>query len=76
MMSLNKVTMPQVVFKQYRYKLTAYHQVFTSLVVLQLLALFFSFGGVMTTGGGGYGVDANLTTYSGDIIVILLFCGD
>ncbi|WP_138601203.1 hypothetical protein [Lentibacillus cibarius] len=72
-MSFNKVTMAQVVLKQYRYKLTSYHQVFTSLAVLQLLALFFSSGGVMTSSAGSYGVDAYLNTYSGDLVIIFTF---
>ncbi|MUV38308.1 hypothetical protein JNUCC1_02146 [Lentibacillus sp. JNUCC-1] len=72
-MSSNKVTMGQVVWKQYRYKLKAYHQVFTSLVVLQLMALLFSSGPVSSSGGGGYGMYVSLNSYTGDVILIFTF---
>ncbi|GAA0429640.1 hypothetical protein GCM10008983_02510 [Lentibacillus halophilus] len=72
-MSFNNVPITQIVLKQYRYKLRAYYQVFTSLVVMQLLALLFSSGGIMTSGGGSYGVNAHLNTYTGDLIIIFTF---
>lgn len=50
-MSLNEVTVSEIVQKQFRYKLKAYVGVFTSLVLLQLLAIIFSLGG---NGGGSY----------------------
>lgn len=45
-MSLTKVSLIDVVKKQYLYKLKAYSQVFISLIFIQLLAVLFSMNGV------------------------------
>lgn len=44
-MSLTEVSLASVVIKQYKYKLKAYLGVFSSLVVLQILGVIFSFSG-------------------------------
>ncbi|WP_217587229.1 hypothetical protein [Lentibacillus saliphilus] len=72
-MSLNKVTTRQIVMKQYQYKLKAYYQVFNSMVILQVIALLFSTGGIMFRGGRGFGLDISLNTYTADMIIIFTF---
>lgn len=41
MMSLNKMSLGVIVKKQFQYKLKAYASVFSSLVVLQIIAILF-----------------------------------
>jgi hypothetical protein len=69
MMSLTKVRMLDVVKKQYFYKLKAYIQVFMTLVILQLLAIFFSFNGTGMMGVGNGTIEIEVRYYSADIVV-------
>lgn len=70
MMSLSRISMQDVVKKQYSYKLRAYIQVFLSLVIIQMLGVLFSFNGVgmMGTSSNTYEIDVKF--YSADIVVV------
>jgi hypothetical protein len=57
-----------VVKKQYAYKLKAYIQVFTNLIALQLLAIFFSLNGVGSMGSSSGSIDIDVRFYSSDIV--------
>ncbi|MCL6572744.1 MAG: hypothetical protein K6T88_13840 [Bacillus sp. (in: Bacteria)] len=69
MMSLTKVSLTEVVKKQYAYKLKAYVQVFMTLVVLQLLAILFSYNGVGSMGSSSASLEIDVRYYSADIVV-------
>jgi hypothetical protein len=69
MMSLTKVSLTEVVKKQYSYKLKAYGQVFMTLIVLQLLAILFSYNGVGTMGSSSDSLEINVHYYSANIVV-------
>lgn len=60
-MSLNKVSITNVIKNQVHYKLKAYIGVFTSFVILQLFALLLTMG---STGGGFYSWDGIEFSYS------------
>ncbi len=45
MMSFTKVNLRDIVWKQYKYKLKSYYEMFSTLMGIQLLALLFSFNG-------------------------------
>ncbi|MCA0972038.1 hypothetical protein LCM20_15635 [Halobacillus litoralis] len=68
-MSFVQVKTSEVVGKQFLYKLKSYGGVFTSLVVIQLLGVFFSLSGSSSHGTGGLGFSFNIRTYSADIIM-------
>ena len=69
MMSLTKVSLIDVVKKQYIYKLKAYSQVFMSLIFLQLLAVLFSMNGVGSMGGStGGSVELQVKYFSADFV--------
>ncbi|WP_066069097.1 hypothetical protein [Neobacillus soli] len=68
-MSLTKVRLTDVVKKQYAYKLKAYIQVFTTLIALQLLAIFFSLNGVGSMGSSSESLEMDVHYYSADIVV-------
>ncbi|MUK89394.1 hypothetical protein GMD78_13580 [Ornithinibacillus sp. L9] len=70
MMSLVNVNLGNVVKKQYLFKLRSYVGVFTSLVVLQLIALLFSLGGTGGGGGGSGNFHVMINYYSGDVVII------
>lgn len=74
MMSLNKISLTTVVKNQFLYKLKVYTGVFTSLVILQILALLFSLNG---NGGGGMntteGIEVNYTLYSIENVISFTF---
>ncbi|TYS57735.1 hypothetical protein FZC74_15005 [Sutcliffiella horikoshii] len=70
MMSLNKVTLEQVVKNQFIYKLGAYSGVFISLIILQLIAVLFSLNGVGMSGGGSEQISYSLHYYSGNLVFI------
>ncbi|PWA07913.1 hypothetical protein DCC39_15835 [Pueribacillus theae] len=69
-MSFVKPSLLTNVRKQYLFKLKAYYSVFTTLIVVQLLAILFSFGGVSMTGGGSNSIQVYISYYSADIVVI------
>ena len=69
-MSLNKVTMEQVVKNQFFYKIGAYSGVFISLIILQLIAVLFSMNGVGMSSGGYEQISYSLHYYSGNLVFI------
>jgi hypothetical protein len=69
MMSLTNITLGDVVKKQFQFKLHAYSGVYLSLVVLQLIGVLFSLGGVGSSGGGTNTINYNMNYYSGDIVI-------
>jgi len=69
MMSLNKVTLWEVVKKQYLYKLKAYSGVYTSLMVLQAIALLFAFNAMNSYGTSSESFSIDIKYYSVDIVV-------
>lgn len=71
MMSLTTISMVALVRKQFQYKLRAYIGVFSSMMVLQVLAIIFSImGNTGMYGGGSYGLGVNVSYYSADIVVV------
>ena len=70
-MSLVKPNLIHVVKKQLIYKLRAYNQAFFTLVVIQLIAVFFSFNGVGGSGGRRESIEVSVHYYTADIVVIL-----
>src|SRR6476660_9775510 len=70
MMSLTKVNLAETVKKQYKFKLKANIDVFSSLVWIQLLAILFSLGGVASMGGGSVDLNFNVKYYSADLVVV------
>ncbi|MCM3665160.1 hypothetical protein M3204_12150 [Mesobacillus subterraneus] len=72
MMYLTKVSLWDVVKKQFRFKLKSFRGMFTSLMILQVMALLFSLSG---EGGGGGGTDMfsyDMKLYSGNIITAFM----
>jgi hypothetical protein len=72
MMYLTKVSLWDVVKKQFRFKLKSFRGMFTSLMILQVMAILFSLGG---EGGGGGGTDTfsyDMKFYSGNIIIAFM----
>ncbi|WP_406580776.1 hypothetical protein [Bacillus salipaludis] len=67
-MSLTKVSLTDVVKKQYVYKLKAYSQVFMSLIFLQLLAIFFSLNGVGGMFSSGGSIEVQVKYFSADYV--------
>ena len=70
MMSLSRASLMEVVKKQYLFKLKSFIQVFMTLVVLQLLAMLFSFNGVGMMGSSNASVEMDIQYYSADIVVV------
>lgn len=68
-MSLSTIRMFDVVRKQYRYKLKAYSQVFVSLMMLQIIAIIFSLGGVGSMGHSSNMMQVDISYYSADMVV-------
>ena len=68
-MYLAEVSSWEIVKKQYRYKLRSYFGVFSSLVVIQILASFFSLNGTGMSGGSSGTFSYNVYYYSGDLIL-------
>lgn len=70
MMSLSRISLHEVVKKQYSYKLRSYNQVFMSLVFIQVLGILFSFNGVGMMGTSSNSFDISMHFYSADIVVV------
>ena len=71
MMSLNKMSLGEIVKKQFQYKLKAYASVFSSLVVLQIIAILFSLGGNGSSGSYNNNLSINTTLYTNTSVLIL-----
>jgi hypothetical protein len=68
-MSLTKVTLMDVVKKQYFYKLKAFSGVYTSLVVLQIIAFLFSLTAFSQFGSGSEDISVSVNFYSVDPVI-------
>ncbi|NEU30691.1 hypothetical protein GN156_07840 [bacterium LRH843] len=73
MMSLIRPSFGDVVKRQYQYKLKAYSGMFMTLVLLQLLGIFFSFSGVGSSGTGSHEMSLNVTHYSAVMVLLFTF---
>lgn len=69
-MSLSKPTAGFIIKQQFRYKREAYLDQFISLIMLQLLALLFSFGSTTSMGFGTDSVFVNVGYYSVSVVLI------
>ncbi|MEW9502627.1 hypothetical protein [Jeotgalibacillus marinus] len=69
-MPLTKVSLGSVVGKQYVYKLFSYADAIKSLIIVQLIAIAFSFLGSMGGGTGNGQVNIWVSYYSIDIVVV------
>ncbi|RKD22978.1 hypothetical protein BEP19_12160 [Ammoniphilus oxalaticus] len=70
-MALTKISLAETVKKQYRYKLKANIDALSSLVFVQALAILFSLGGVVSSGGGSSsGFSYNANYYTADLIIV------
>ncbi|XXM73019.1 hypothetical protein ACQ0QQ_03725 [Lysinibacillus sphaericus] len=72
MMYLAEVKAWDIIKKQYRYKLKSYFGVFTSLVVIQLLAILFSFNGTGMSGGSSASLDYEVHYFTSDLIQVFM----
>lgn len=68
-MSLSEINYGGLVKKQFLYKLRAYTGVFSSMLLLQVIAIFFSFS-TYARSLGRFGVDVNIDYHSADIIIV------
>ncbi|MBY6038209.1 hypothetical protein KUV80_16230 [Fictibacillus nanhaiensis] len=71
-MSLVEVNSWDIVKKQYRYKLKSYLGVFSSLIIIQVLAIFFSLNGTGMSGGSSGTFSYKVNYYSGDLILVFM----
>ncbi|RKQ33280.1 hypothetical protein [Oceanobacillus halophilus] len=70
-MSLNNVRLQKVVKKQSVYKVKANLSMYSSLIVIQLLALLFSLGGTGTMGTSSVGYNGiTIRLFSADIVIV------
>ncbi|MFC0472548.1 hypothetical protein ACFFHM_19195 [Halalkalibacter kiskunsagensis] len=70
MMSLTEVSFRQIIKKQFRYKVKAYLGVFSSLIILQLVAIAFSFNGVGMMGTGSNHYSITISTFSANMVIV------
>ncbi|MBS4205691.1 hypothetical protein [Lederbergia citrea] len=69
-MSLIEMSLSDVVKKQFSFKLKAYLGVFSSLMFMQILAIFFSLLGTMSTYHGSSIVSVNFSYFSADTVIV------
>jgi len=69
-MSFNSPNLIDVVKKQYVYKLWAYASSFSTLVAIQIIAVFFSFLGSGMSGSGNFVYEITIKYYSADMFMI------
>jgi hypothetical protein len=72
MMYLAEVKAWDIIKKQYRYKLKAYFGVFTSLVVIQILVILFSFNGTGMSGGSSASLDYEVRYLTSDFLQVFM----
>ncbi|WP_332628691.1 hypothetical protein [Halalkalibacter flavus] len=72
-MSLTEVSFASVVKSQFRYKVKAYLGVFVSLMILQLIAIIFSFNGVSSFGSGSDSFSVTVSRYSANMVITFTF---
>lgn len=72
-MSSINVSQWAIIKKQFMFKVRSYSGMIWTLMVLQLLALFFSFNGVGSSGGGFSLIQMNHTIYNANFIIVFTF---
>ena len=72
MMYLTKISLWEVVKKQFRFKMKSYRGMFTSLMMLQIIGILFSLGGEGGGGGGSETFSYDMNYYSGNIILAFM----
>lgn len=70
MMSLTKIGIGELVKKQYFFKLRAYSGIFTTLIVLQAIGIFFSVLGGDSSGTASSKIELTVTSYSSEQVII------
>ena len=69
----NEVNLVSISIKLYFYKLKAYSNLFNWLILVQIVALLFSLGGVSSTGGSNNEVSVSVTHYSSNLVIVFSF---
>lgn len=69
-MSLSKVSLGSIVKKLYQFKLRSNIGFFSSLIILQIVAILFSLGGVGQSGRSSTHLELNVHYYSADFVVV------
>lgn len=69
-MSSNEVNLLSISCKQYFYKLKAYSSLVHSLIIVQMMALIFSLGGVGGSSGGNGELSVSVKSYSSNIVIV------
>ena len=77
-MHLTETRLSEIIIKQYKFKWNSYKSVFSSLVIIQLVAVLFSLSGIggggMSSGGiNGEGMKLEYKYYSADMVIIFTF---
>ncbi|SHG57681.1 hypothetical protein [Ornithinibacillus halophilus] len=73
-MSLKQVSESKIIKNQLLFKLNSFTGVFTSMLALQLLAIFMSYYGSSSMGGGGvYGISYTFSYYSANVVIAFTF---
>lgn len=69
-MSLSKVHLASIVKQQYQFKLKSYINLFNPLIIMQLIAVLFSLGGIGQGSRGGIEGDFNIYYYTTDYVIV------
>lgn len=69
-MSLSEISLGNLVKRQFLYKLNAYTGIFSSMIFIQAIAFFFSFGTTASTGSGSVGYDIDIDYHSTDTVIV------
>lgn len=72
-MSSTNISSLQIVKRQLMYKFSAYRSVFSSLIAVHLLAIFFSIGGISSHSSESSGVLMSMSNYSANLIIVFTF---
>ncbi|ODA39874.1 hypothetical protein [Desulfosporosinus sp. BG] len=72
-MSSKEVNLLSISCKQYFYKLKAYSSLVHSLIIVQLIALLFSMGGVLRMSGGNGELSVSVKSYNSNIVIVFSF---
>ena len=69
-MSSKEINLLSISLKQYFYKLKAHTGLVNRLIVTQIIALLFSFGGVSSMGSGNGELSVSVKTYSASMVIV------
>ncbi|MGM8215417.1 hypothetical protein ACLIA0_07555 [Bacillaceae bacterium W0354] len=69
-MSLTRVSLFENVKRQFVFKIKAFQSVFTTMIIIQLIAMVFSLSGVGSSGSGYNHIFIDILYYSSDMVVI------